>query len=97
MLHLKRVVHDYEFMKCKISGELIGYGDYYYEDDEDGLIVKARVYHEIMDQKKREAFDYSKLRNAQSEREYAALLRSAERDLLEGTLAERKVFGKEVY
>ena len=35
MLHLKRVVHDYEFMKCKISGELIGYGDYYYEDDEE--------------------------------------------------------------
>ena len=39
MLYLKRIVNDYEFLKCGISNELIAYGDYYYEDDEDGLIV----------------------------------------------------------
>lgn len=97
MLHLKRVIYDYEYMKCKISGELIGYGDFYYEDDEDGLIVKARVYNEIMDQRKKDMFDYSKLEKARSEKEYQDMLKKAEKELLTQTLFERKIFGKEVY
>ena len=47
MLHLKRITHDYEFMRCHISDELIAYGDWYYEDDEAGLIVKFTVYQRI--------------------------------------------------
>lgn len=97
MLHLKRIVYDYEFMKCKISGELIGYGDFYYEDDEDGLIVKASVYNEIMDKRKEELFDYSKLERARSEKEYTQMLKRAEKELLTQTLFERKIVGKEVY
>lgn len=97
MLHLKRVIYDYEFMKCGISGDLIGYGDFYYEDDEDGLIVKASTYNEIMDKRKEELFDYSKLERARSEREYQQMLKRAERELLEQTLFERKIFNKEVY
>ena len=54
MLRLKRVVHFNEFLKCKVSGEIISYGDYYYEDDEDGLIVKASVYKQLQREKQRE-------------------------------------------
>lgn len=97
MLHLKRVIYEYEFMKCKISGELIGYGDFYYEDDTDHLIVKASVYNEIMDKRKEELFDYSKLEKAKSEREYQNMLKMAEKELLSQTLHERQVFGKGAY
>lgn len=95
MLHLKRVTNDYEFIKCKVSGELIGYGDYYYEDDEDGLIIKFTVYQRIKDKMKKDTFDYSLLEKAQSEKEYKEQLRKAERELLEATVLDRKIYGKD--
>lgn len=97
MLRLKRIVYDYEFMKCHISGELIGYGDFYYEDDTDGLIVKARVLHELKEKRRRERFDYSKLARARDQQEYKEILKEAERQLKEDTLLDRKIEGKGVY
>lgn len=91
MLWLKRVVNDYEFMKCHISDELIAYGDFYYEDDEDGLIIKARVYNELKEKARRDAFDYSKLEQATCQRDYERLLREAERELKTQTIFDRKV------
>lgn len=95
MLHLKRIINDYEFLRCKISNELIAYGDYYYEDDEDGLIVKSRVYHEIKESERRSRFDYSDLEKASSEREYAEILKRAEREIFTNTILDRKIAGKE--
>lgn len=91
MLRLKRVVYDYEYRNCDISGEIIGYGDFYYEDDEDGLVVKARVYHELKEREARERFDYSKLINAECQREYRELLKQAEKQLKTDTLLDRTV------
>lgn len=95
MLVLKRVVNDYEFLKCQISKELIGYGDWYYQDDEDGLIVKFTVYQRIKDKRKRDTFDYSLLEQANSEREYKEILKRAERELFEVTVLDRKILGKD--
>lgn len=97
MLYLKRVIMPYEALKCQISNEIITYGDYYYEDDEDGFIVKASVYGEELKKKKEEEFDYSKLEQAQSEKEYSDMLKEAEREFLNQTLFDRKVAGKEGY
>lgn len=91
MLKLKRIVYEYEFMKCDISGELIGYGDFYYQDDKDGLIVKADVYHKIRQKARDEQFDYSKLNKARSESEYRDMLKKAEQQLKENTLLNREV------
>ena len=44
MLILKQVTQPYEVLKCKISNQMIIYGDFYYEDNEDGTIVKYEVY-----------------------------------------------------
>ena len=97
MLHLKRVVHFNEFIKCDISGDIIAYGDYYYEDDEDGLIVKASVYGEMKREKKMEEFGYEKLEKAESQHEYRQALREYERQYLAQGLFDRKIAGKEVY
>jgi hypothetical protein len=95
MLFLKRNVYQYQLLQCGISKEPIIPGDYYYEDDTDGLIVKATVYRRLLDEKKRDEFDYSKLEQAQSEREYKQLLDQATRELNMQTLFDRKVAGKE--
>jgi negative regulator of sigma E activity len=39
-------------------------------------------------------FDYTKLNNATSEKEYSELLKQAERELLEKTIFDRKIYGK---
>ena len=91
MLHLKRIVNPYEWERCKISKEYITYGDYYYVDDEDGLVIKKSVYDRLKKQKKYEEFDYSRLNNAQSEREYEQVMREKEREFLTDSIFERKV------
>ena len=92
MLHLKRVIYFNEFLRCKVSNELIGYGDYYYEDDEDGLIVKASVYNRLKDKRKRETFDYSELEKLESQREYEQYMKQASKEFYEATILDRKVF-----
>lgn len=91
MLWLKRIVNDYEFLRCKVSDEIIAYGDFYYEDDEDGLVIKAKVYNQLKERAKRNNFDYSQLNNAVNQREYEMMLKQAERDFHSQTILERKV------
>ncbi len=83
-----------EFIKCKVSDQVMMYGDFYYEDTDDGLIVSATYYHELKKRKEEEEFDYTKLNNATSEKEYSELLKQAERELLEKTIFDRKIYGK---
>jgi regulator of RNase E activity RraA len=97
MLWLHRNTRFNELYKCQISGELIGPGDYYYQDDEDGLIVKASVYRQLLDEKKKNEFDYSKLENAESQRDYAETLKQAEREFMTNTLFDRKIAAKGGY
>ncbi|PTY93054.1 hypothetical protein [Heyndrickxia sporothermodurans] len=97
MLHLKRVLHFNDFIRCKISGDIISYGDFYYEDDEDGLIVKATVYKAMQEEKRLNEFNYEKLEKAESQLEYQQALKEYERQFLTQTLFERKVAHEEVY
>ena len=96
MLFLKRIVRFNEFMKCDASGEILMYGDFYYEDSETGKIISAKYYHNQKMQVKRELFDQSILENAQSQKEYDDALREAEKEYLTATMLEKPVFGKEV-
>jgi hypothetical protein len=94
MLYLKRNVRFNELYKCGISGELIGPGDYYYEDDEDGLIVKATVYRRLEKEKKEKEFDYTLLNNATSQEEYRQMLIQATREFNNQGLFDRKIAGR---
>ena len=94
MLWLRRNNNFNQLYKCDISDELISPGEFYYKDDTDGLIVKATVYKEIQNAKKEEEWDYSKLNNAENEREYRQLLKEATAQIMRVTLLDRKVAGK---
>lgn len=93
MLILKRMIYPYEVLKCKVSGEFIVYGDFYYEDDEDKtLVVKSTVYKKMQQEARDAAFDYSLLQKAQSQKEYKELVKRAEKDYLRATILDRPIF-----
>lgn len=95
MLYLHRNGRFNELYKCDVSEELIYPGDYYYKDDDDGLIVKATVYHDMLRVKKENEFDYSRLNRAESVRDYKEMLKEYEREFLYETLLDREVAGKD--
>lgn len=90
MLHLKRVQYFTDFMKCHVSKEIIKHGDYYYEDDEDGMIIKASVYGKLKKEKIEDEYDYTRLNQAESLRDYESSLREYEREFLKSTVFDRK-------
>ena len=96
VLHLKRITLFNEWLRCKVSREYITYGDYYYEDDVDGFVVKASIYREYKLKKETEDLNNDPmLLQAKSEQEYKLALRQYERQYYEDTLLERKMYAKE--
>lgn len=89
-LELKRIIHPYECVKCHITGEIIAYGDYYYEDDDDGLIVDFNYYHDMKQEKKIREAEYE-IERALDLQEYEQRMRQAEREFLMATLFDRNV------
>lgn len=67
------------------------YGDWYYEDDDDGLIVDAIVYKDMERKQREEDWDYSRIQLAENEREYREKLREMQRKHLQETLLNREV------
>ena len=87
------MIYPYEVLKCHMTGEMIVYGDFYYEDDEDkNVVVKATVYKKMQQEARDAAFDYSLLAKAQNQKEYKELVKRAERDYLRATILDRPIF-----
>lgn len=95
MLFLKRIRCFNEFLVCDASGEVMMYGDFYYEDDQTGKIISANYYKNLKEQRKRDTFDYTILNNAQSQKEYQDQLKKAEQEYLTATILDEPVFGKD--
>lgn len=94
-LVLKRITDPYYCVKCDITRKLLAYGDFYYEDDEDGLIVDAEYYYQRkMQQKYDEAFMNPELMVGQDVIAYKTMLRQKEREFLDKGLLNRPVAGK---
>lgn len=91
MLILNRMIHPFEVRTCRLSGEMIVYGDYFYEDDEDGIVIKASVYKQLQKEAREDSFDYTLLNQAKSEREYKELVKKAEQNYLKQTILDRKI------
>lgn len=87
-LELKRITLPYECIKCDITKEILVYGDYYYEDDVDGLIVDFRYYYDMKQQKKIEQAQVN-IDRALTTQEYSQRMRNAERDFLTATVFDR--------
>lgn len=94
-LQLKRITWPYDCVKCDITRKLIAYGEYYYEDDEDGLIVDAEYYHQRkMNEKFEEALLNPELNVPQDAMSYRMAMLEAERKHLDRGLLDRPVAGK---
>ena len=68
------------------------YGDFYYEDDQTGKRVDAQYYHSLKEEKREENWDYSKLNEAESQREYQEQLKELEREALSKSILNEEVF-----
>lgn len=94
-LQLKRITWPYDCVKCDITRKLIAYGDFYYEDDEDGLIVDAEYYYQRkMQDKFEEALMNPELNVPQDVMSYKTAMLQAERKFLDRGLLDRPVAGK---
>lgn len=94
MLILKRIQYFNEFIKCHVSGKVMMYGDFYYEDTNDGSIVDAVLYHKLKKTQETEVFDNSILNNATSEKEYTDRLKQVEQAYLQKTILYREILGE---
>lgn len=86
------MIHPYEVRKCDLSDEMIIYGDFYYEDDVDGAVVKATVYKKKQQEMRDGLFDYSLLAQAQSDKEYRDNVKLAQQQYLDAMILDRPVF-----
>lgn len=94
-LVLKRITDPYYCVKCDITRKIIHYGNFYYEDDEDGLIVDAEYYHDRkMQQQFEEAMMNPELMVGQDVISYQTMMRQKEREFLDKGLLDRPVAGK---
>ena len=99
MLRLKRIVYPFDFM-LDSTGDVLMYGDFFYEDDEDidehgqPYRIRATTYQKLKTQNRRDNWDYSRLNYFKDQREYAKELRQAEYELAKGRWIEHKVWGK---
>lgn len=96
MLILKRITHFNEFLKCKASGQILMYGDFYYTDTEDpSMVIDAKYYHNQKMERKKENWPYSEiLEKHESLKEYQDDLQEKEQEYLTSVMLDKyHVFG----
>jgi len=96
MLHLKRMQYFNEFMKDSF-GEVMMYGDFYFESDETGKIISAKKYKELKEERRKANWDYTESDWFDNDKEYQESLKEKERELLEQTVLDEPIFGKSEY
>lgn len=97
-LVLKRIIEPHFCVKCDITRKIIAYGEFYYEDDEDGFIVDAEYYFQRkMADKYEQALQNPELLAGADSISYQTAMRQAERRMLDRGLLERPVAGKPYY
>ena len=89
MLILKRMQYFNEFIRDTVDDRIIGYGDYYYEDDEDGTIISAEHYWELKKAAQEDAWDDSWYEYMDSERDYREKLRKAEQKMMQNSILNK--------
>lgn len=81
-----------EVRTCKLSRKQIIYGDYYYQNSDDpNEYVLASEYRRYEWNERERSFDYSKLEQAQNEREYTFYMIQAQQEFLANTILREKI------
>lgn len=89
MLILKRMRYFNEFIRDTVDDRIIGPGEYYFYDPDDGLIISAEHYWELKKQRMEDEWDESWYKTMESERDYKERLRKAEQQYNERTVLDR--------
>ena len=89
MLRLKRIQYFNEFLRDTIDDRIIGYGEYYYEDEDDGTIISAEHYWELKKTKMEAEFDETWYNSMESEKDYKEALRKAEQAVRQKNVLEK--------
>ena len=95
MLRLHRITDPYEFLIDKVDGSVIMPGDFYYKDDDDGLIVNAKTLHNLKEEQRKDNYDYTLRDNAQNWKDYNEQMKEAEHELLKTEILDRKIWWHE--
>lgn len=95
MLHLKQVTQPFAWERDHLTGDYIKAGEFYYWDDDDGLVVSLKTYRKFKEAKRLEDWDYSRLENAESQYEYEQAIKEQTRQYNLETLLDRKVEGED--
>jgi hypothetical protein len=90
MLVLKRIQYFNDFIRDTVDGRVIGYGEYYYEDSDDGTIISAEHYWELKKAQMEREWDDSWYNAMESERDYKEKLRQAEMKMRQSTVLNKK-------
>lgn len=87
-LELKRITIPTECLKCHITGKIIAWGDYYYEDDVDGFVVDFKYYHDEKERRKLKEAE-AQIERALTQEEYKQRMKQAEHEFLTATVFDR--------
>lgn len=91
MLRLALLNEVMEVRKCALTGELIVHGDMYFHDDTDGIDILAREYYRLKRKREKDRWDFTRLNQAQSQKEYQELLKAAQKEQLYASILDREI------
>lgn len=89
MLMLKRMRYFNEFIRDTVDDRIIGPGEYYYEDPDDGLIISAEHYWELKQQYMTDNFDNTYYNYMEDQKDYKERMRQAEQKYNQKTVLQR--------
>lgn len=91
MLRLALLNEPMEVRRCALTGDLIVHGDMYFHDDVDGIDILAREYYRLKRKRDKERFDFTRLNQAQSQKEYQEMLKAAQKEQLYSSILDREI------
>ena len=97
MLWLKRMQYFNEFRTCDASGQVLMYGDFYYQDDETGKVISADYYNSLKKERQEAELDYMSRDYCESYQRYQQSLLEKEHELLSNKVLDIPRYGKEEY
>lgn len=93
MYTLHRITHNTDFLKCKASGEILMYGDFYLEDEE-GNVISYKYYRNKLSEKRRDEHPgQQRLEYFQNQKDYQDALREKEQEYLTSIMLDQKIVG----
>lgn len=89
MLILRRMRFFNEFIRDTIDDRIIGPGEYYFEDPDDGTIISAEHYWELKNQKMNDEWDETYYNQMENQKDYKEALRQVEAKYKEQTVLNK--------